>query len=115
MLRTVLIRIATDPRKTARPAEAVRIAAGVGAWNKVQVHLLLAGEAARCLDRFADELESGELFSQYLPSVVSHGGKIVVEKQNPILKSIQSDIPFEKMTTGEIKQFTSTMDHVMQF
>lgn len=115
MIRTLLIRTAADPRKSARPAEAVRIAAGVGAWNKVRVNLLLEGDAARCLDQFADELESGELFPQYLPAVVSHGGKIVVEKENSILESVQSEIPFEQMTASEIGQFACAMDHVMQF
>ena len=42
--------ITSDPRTSHRPAEAIRIAAGVGAWNKVDVSLYLHGEARRLMD-----------------------------------------------------------------
>ena len=63
MIQNLLIKISSDPRKSVRAAEAVRIGAGVGAWNKVKVHLFLQGPAVLCLDEFADELKQGELFT----------------------------------------------------
>jgi len=115
MLRTLLIKISSDPRKSPRPAEAVRIGAGVGAWNKVQVHLLLEGPAVHCLDEFADELNNGELFPQYLPAFLNHGGRIVVDDANPILNSIKPQIAFERLGANEIAQLTREVDHVMSF
>jgi hypothetical protein len=115
MIRTLLIKIASDPRKSPRPAEAVRIGAGVGAWNKVQVHLLLEGPAAHCLDEFADELNNGELFPQYLPSIFNHGGRIVVDDTNPLLNSLKPQIPVERLPAPEIAHLTRTVDHVMTF
>ena len=61
--------IASDPRKSHRPAEAVRIAAGVGAWNKVDVSLYLHGEGARILDETARDFVDEEHFERYLPMV----------------------------------------------
>ena len=115
MVHTLLIKVASDPRKSPRPAEAVRIGAGVGAWKKVQVHLLLEGPAVHCLDEFADELTNGELFIQYLPAILSHSGRILVDEKNPLLKSIKPNISFETLPAGEITRFAGEADHVMEF
>ena len=115
MIRSLLIKISSDPRKSPRPAEAVRIGAGVGAWNKVKVHLLLEGPAVFCLDEFADELQSDELFTQYLPSILQHGGRIMVDQSTPTLQSIKPAIPFEKLPAAEITAFTASADHTMNF
>lgn len=61
--------IASDPRTSHRPAEAVRIVAGVGAWKKVDVSLYLHGEAARILDETAGDFVDEEHFERYLPTV----------------------------------------------
>jgi hypothetical protein len=114
-MRNLLIKITSDPRKSPRPAEAVRIAAGVGAWRKVQVHLYFEGVAVQALDEFADELTNGELFKEYLPAIPDHGGRIMVEKGNPLLNAVTPAVPFDRMSSHEIAHFTSGMDHVMQF
>ena len=41
----LLLIVTTDPRISPRPAEAVRIAAGVGAWQKIDVTLYLRDAA----------------------------------------------------------------------
>jgi hypothetical protein len=115
MIRTLLIKVGSDPRKSPRPAEAVRIGAGVGAWNKVQVDLLLEGPGVHCLDEFADELNNGELFLQYLPAILNHSGRIIVDDANPILNSIKPQIGFERLDAKAIAQLTREVDHVMTF
>ncbi len=114
-MRTLLIKIGSDPRTSPRAAEAVRIAAGVGAWRKVQVHLCLIGPAAQALDEFADELANGELFTQYLPSIPNHGGRILVDRDNPLLNSVTPTVPFERVSSTDLQSFAAQMDHVMQF
>ena len=61
--------IASDPRTSHRPAEAVRIAAGVGAWKKIDVSLYLHGEAMRILDEAAGDFVDEEHVERYLPLV----------------------------------------------
>ena len=117
MVRNLVIRVESDPRTSTRPAEAVRIGAGVGAWNKVKVHFVFAGPAVFCLDEFADELKEGELFTQYLPSIELHGGRIVVDGSNPALKGMKSTstLKFEALSPAEIERMQREADHVMRF
>jgi hypothetical protein len=89
-MKTLLIRISDDPRRCPRPAEAVRIAAGLGAWKKVRVDLSFEGPALECLSEFPEDLEGGDLLVQYLPAIAKHGGTIY-----PAAPEIQSDYVME--------------------
>ena len=86
-LPTTLVIVETDPRKSPRPAEAIRIAAGIGAWKKTDVTLLLRGPVAGySLQEYADELVDEDNFTRYLP--------IVVEGSHPIyLEDTFTDLP----------------------
>jgi hypothetical protein len=70
--------IASDPRTSHRPAEAVRIAAGVGTWKKVAVSLYLYGEGKRILDDAPGDFVDEEHISRYLPMMDQ--GSIYVHK-----------------------------------
>lgn len=71
--------IASDPRKSHRPAEAIRIAAGVGAWKKAEVSVYLWGEGKHILDDAAGDFVDEEHFTRYLP-MLQEEGKIYVHK-----------------------------------
>ncbi|MCC7517742.1 MAG: DsrE family protein [Verrucomicrobiae bacterium] len=66
-LPRTLVTVTEDPAASHRPAEAVRIAAGIGGWKKTEVDLLLAGPASRVLSPWADEFVDGENYTHYLP------------------------------------------------
>ncbi len=66
-LPRTLVTLTEDPRASPRPAEAIRIAAGIGGWNKTEVDLLLHGPAAWILSPFADEFVDGDNYHHYLP------------------------------------------------
>lgn len=74
--------IASDPRESHRPAEAVRIAAGVGAWKKAEVNVYLLGEARRILDEPAGDFIDEEHFTRYLPMLQEGGGQVFVHKDD---------------------------------
>jgi len=79
-LPKTLVLIETDPRTSARPAEGIRIAAGIGAWKKTDVTLLLRGPVAGySLQEFADELVDEDNFTRYLPIVAEQPRPIYVE------------------------------------
>ncbi len=86
-LPKTLVIIETDPRTSPRPAEAIRIAAGIGAWKKTEVTLLLRGPVAGySLQEYADELVDEDNFTRYLP--------LVVESMRPIyLEDSFTDLP----------------------
>src|ERR1700759_1274057 len=78
-LPRTLVLIETDPRTSARPAEGIRIAAGIGAWKKTDVTLLLRGPAGYSLPEYADELIEEDNFTRYLPMVAEGLRPIYVE------------------------------------
>ncbi len=69
-----LVVISSDPRSSARPAEGIRIAAGVGAWKKTEVTLLLRGPAGYALGEYVDELVHEDNYTRYLP-IVAEGAR----------------------------------------
>jgi hypothetical protein len=86
-LPKTLVMIETDPRTSARPAEGIRIAAGIGVWKKTDVTLLLRGPVAGySLQEMADDLVDEDNFTRYLP--------LVAELPRPIyLESSFTDLP----------------------
>ena len=79
-LPKTLVMIETDPRCSARPAEGIRIAAGIGAWRKTDVTLLLRGPVAGySLQEYADELVDEDNFTRYLPLVAESARPIYLE------------------------------------
>lgn len=76
----MLFVIVSDPRTSHRPAEAIRIAAGVGAWKKVDVDVYLYGEAVRVLGEATEDLVDEEHLTRYLPLLREGGGKLYTHK-----------------------------------
>jgi hypothetical protein len=75
-MKKMLIWISSDPRVDGRAAEGVRIAAGVGAWKRVEVSLYFSGAGTLCLGDDVEGLEGGDVIQQYLPTIKEHGGRI---------------------------------------
>lgn len=65
----VLFVIVSDPRTSHRPAEAIRIAAGVGTWQKAQVSVYLYGAAARVMNETEGDFVDEEHIARYLPMI----------------------------------------------
>src|SRR3989442_14212090 len=89
MLPGILFIINSDPRTSPRPAEAVRIAAGVSAWRKVAVTVYLSGAAVLALSEFPDDLAEGENFGRYLPLLKESGGAICAQRGAAALHDIR--------------------------
>src|SRR5262245_18000059 len=104
-----------DPRRTGRAAEAARIAAGVGAWNKVQVDLYLMNAALLGAAEFPEELVDGNLFTEYLPAIEKHGGHIYADKDSPLLKTIVPAVRLSPASKEELDASMRAATYVMQF
>lgn len=88
-LPRTLVLIESDPRTSARPAEGIRIAAGIGAWKKTEVTLLLRGPAGYSLQEYADELVDEDNFTHYLPMVVERPQPVYVEDSFADLSALE--------------------------
>ena len=70
----VLILISSDPRNSPRPAEALRVAAGLAAGGRVRVMVFLGGAAAVLSEPLAFDLPGGEAMTAHLASLRASGG-----------------------------------------
>lgn len=86
--KNVLIVVTSDPRENGRAAEAVRIAAGVGGWEKVAVKVCLCGEAGRILDGMPDDFVNGEVFEAYLPLLLEGEPRVSVLADGDVQKVV---------------------------
>ena len=112
--RTLVI-IETDPRTSARPAEAIRIAAGIGAWKKTEVTLLLRGPAGYSLQEYADELVDEDNFVRYLPIVAEAPRPIYVEDSFSDFKALEgSAFRYEKISPTQAAELIRANDYLIR-
>ncbi|MGE3308823.1 MAG: hypothetical protein AB7O66_02550 [Limisphaerales bacterium] len=116
MNRTALVIVSSDPRTSPRPAEAVRIAAGVGAWKKVRVTLALWGPAVLALSEFPDDLVDDDNFSRYLPIIGELEQPVYVEAGAPLLGELgEAPVKFEAIDPARLARLAAENDCVLRF
>ncbi len=114
-LRTLFV-VDSDPRSSLRPAEAVRIAAGVGTWKKTEVLLYLSGPAVLALGEFLDELKDEDNFSRYLPILGEWGRPVYVEKGTAYLAELgEARLRFEEVDDAQLAALAASCHHVLRF
>ena len=113
---SLLFVVTTDPRKSPRPAEAVRIAAGVGTWKKADVRIYLRGPAILSLTEFPDELADEDNFTRYLPITREFGHPIYVEKGSPFIAELgEATLPFEETDDSTLAKLCAEAGNVLHF
>jgi len=116
MLPRVLLIIDSDPSRDGRAAEAVRIAAGVGTWKKVDVTVCLCEASVLALGEFVDGLADEDNFTRYLPLVGEFGRPIYVETGAPFLKDLgQSPVTFERISVSKLAEMAANSTYVLRF
>lgn len=69
MNRQILLILSHDPRHSGRVAEGLRIAAGLRAWQKVDVSVFLRGDAVRALAEDTSDFLDEEILVRYLAAL----------------------------------------------
>lgn len=116
MPQTALVIVNSDPRTSPRPAEAIRIAAGVGTWKRVQVTLVLCEAAVLALSEFPDELLDEDHFVRYLPILKEWGRPVYVETGAPFLEDLgETPVPYERITVSQLATMAAASDLVLRF
>jgi len=112
----ILLIVTSDPRTSPRPAEAVRIAAGVGAWEKVEVTLCLCAAAVLALGESAEDLVDGEHFTRYLPLVAESGRTVYAQQDAPLLKDLgEAPFAFHPIDNTRLAELASASRYVLRF
>ncbi len=114
-LPTTLVLIETDPRTSPRPAEGIRIAAGIGVWKKTDVTLVLRGPAGYSLQEYADELVDEDNFTRYLPLVAESPRPIYVENSFTDLPALAgSAFTYEVIDPARTAELIRTHDYLIR-
>ncbi len=115
-LPLVLFVVATDPRVSARPAEAIRVAAGLGAWKKAEVRVYLHGPAIRALAEWVDELKDEDNYTRYLPMLADPTRPVLVEAGAVDAAELgEATVPFEEIDAAGLAGWCGRATTVMRF
>ena len=113
---SVMFVITSDPRNDPRPAEAIRIAAGVGVWKKVNVTVYLSGASALLLSEDVDGLVDQDNFTRYLPIIHEFGRPIFVQRGAPFLNQIgQSPVKYQEISEPELAALSAQKNYLIRF
>lgn len=112
----VLVIVESDPRGSARPAEAIRIAAGVGAWRRAEMSLYLRGSAVHSLTEFADELVDEDNFVRYLPMLTEWGRPVLVQQGAEALGDLgEAVLQYREIDDAELAAVAGGHDIILRF
>ncbi len=116
MTPSALFIITSDPRTSARPAEAIRIAAGVGAWKRVAVSVYLRGAAVLALSEYTDDLVEEDHYARYFPIVGEFGRPVYVQHGAPWLGELgAASLPYEELDDDALAALAARHHCVLRF
>jgi len=116
MKPSVLFIVTSDPRVSHRPAEAIRIAAGVGAWQRVEPRVYLRDAAVLALEESTDRLIDEDHFRQYLPILVEAGQPIYAQEDAPGLPAAgAASAKFEPISDSRLAALAAESRYVLRF
>ncbi|MEI7729773.1 MAG: hypothetical protein WCO56_09370 [Verrucomicrobiota bacterium] len=115
MKPTALFIVTSDPRLSHRPAEAIRIAAGVGTWKKVGITLYLREAAVLALSEYADGLVDEDNFIRYLP-ILKDFGPVYVQRGEALLEELgAATLPYEEIDDAQLATLAAQHTDVLRF
>lgn len=113
MSKRVAVVISDDPRSTARPVEALRIALGLCAGDH-DTTVVLLGSASRLLMEDTEEIVDAEILEKYLPSFKHLAVPFIVET-GTFMDTWSDDFSVTTRTVDEIRQLVRSADRSLVF
>lgn len=112
---SILFIIKSNPQKSHRPAEAIRIAVGLGT-NKNPLTIILTGDAPLLLNYEKDELEEIDTIEQYFPILQEWEIPILVyEDSLKGLPPIENSLPFKLISHKQFSERLLQDDRIFIF
>jgi hypothetical protein len=112
----VLFIVTGDPRTSPRPAEAVRIAAGVGAWEKADIAVYLREDAVLALGESSGGLMEEEDYARYWPMLAESSQPIYMQKNATALRELgRPAAPFREISDGQLAELAAAQTYVIRF
>lgn len=116
MLPRVLFIITSDPRRNGKPAEAIRVAAGVSAWKKTEISVYLRDAAVLALAEDTTDLVNEDNFTRYLPMLAENNCPVYVQKNNRSLNApIAPQLKAEQLNDTDLAKLAAKQNYVLRF
>ena len=109
--------ITSDPRTNGRPAEAIRIVAGLASWKELALSIYLAGPAALVLADQARDFVDGDSYARYLPLIGQAETPFWVDEENSWLATVNlvEALPIQRITRGRLAEVCAQAKYLMRF
>ena len=108
----MLVVVASDPRTSHRPAEAIRLAAGLAAWRNVAVTLFFTGPATAAVSTDCEDFVDEESYTRYLPLFVESSGRVYVESSGA---KLDAELAHEKVSREQFAALASKVTYLLRF
>ena len=110
----VLFVILADPRTSGRAVEAVRMAVGIGTWQRVDVAVYLGGNAALIAAENVDDLVEADNLAQYAPILRDLGQPVYIDAGfKPGLT--EAAFPIQALDTRGLAELAARSTYVLRF
>lgn len=113
MSKRIAVVISEDPRITARPVEALRIALGLCAGDH-ETTVVLLGPASTLLVEDAEDIVDADILEKYLPSFKQLAIPFILEA-GASMNMWADDFSVTTRTPDEIRQFVRSADRSLIF
>ncbi len=115
-MKSLFFLITSDPRTSHRPAEAIRIAAGVGVWKEVAIKLYFRDAAVLALSEYPEGLVDEEIYTRYLPGMREFGCPIYAQRNAPLLAQVgRTPIAFEEIEDERLALLAAHSTSLLRF
>jgi hypothetical protein len=112
----LLILVQTDPRRSPRPAEAIRLACGLGSWGSPRVALGLRGPAVRILHYEDEVLLDDHQFRQGLPIIAGWNQPVLVDADSVLPRpTVDCGLQLVSLTEVQWAQVLLTVRYTLRF
>ncbi len=110
----VVVAIRQDPRKSAQPVEALRIALGL-ATGENPLTVILDKEAPRLLASEEDEVIDGDILEKYLPTVRQMEIPLVVPQGSIQAMDLDPNFNLREASPDDIRSLIASADRALVF
>jgi hypothetical protein len=106
--------ITSDPRTSARPVEAIRMAVGVAAWKRVDVAVFLRGAAVLAAAENIDDLVDAENLLRYTPLLRDLGRPVYIDAEGAS-QVTETSVPIEALDMPGLARLATNSSYLLRF
>lgn len=110
----MLIVIASDPRTSHRPAEAIRVAAGLAALEELPIEVCFCQAAALILHHPPTSFQDGDIIARHLPLIERYCPKIYAESGDPFFEG-KAKLPYQRIGMNELTALANQHSQLLRF